>query len=45
MGSATPSRGAQRLVVHPRQLEDDQALIRSVKGNQTVVLIANQQRR
>jgi hypothetical protein len=45
MGSATPSRGAQLLLFHPRQLEDAQALIRAVEGNQTLVLIANQQRR
>jgi FtsZ-interacting cell division protein YlmF len=37
----TTLRGAQRLVVHPRQLEDAQTLIRAVKGNQTMVLNAS----
>jgi cell division inhibitor SepF len=41
MDTATPSRGAQLLVFHPRQLEDAQTLIRAVKGNQTVVLNAS----
>ncbi len=41
MDSATPSSGAQLLVFHPRHLEDAQALIRAVKGNQTVVVDAS----
>ncbi len=41
MDNTTPSRGARLLVFHPRQLEDAQALIRAVKGNQTVVLHAS----
>jgi FtsZ-interacting cell division protein YlmF len=41
MGSATPSRGAQLLLFHPRQLKDAQTLIRAVKGNQTMVLNAS----
>jgi hypothetical protein len=34
MDSATPSGGAQLLMFYPCQLEDSQALIRAVKGNQ-----------
>ena len=41
MDSPTPPRGAQLLVLHPRQLEDAQDLILAVKGNQTVVLNAS----